>query len=254
MRAATLKTTRWTTTTWRCRTARSLMRRLQRPEGRAPRPGDRLRANEDRRRPPRPPARRRGRAREDAARRHDPGPARRRDDRIQGRRERLRQATDVAARGLTELQFSVVNYDMPNSPDIYVHRIGRTGRAGESAAGPSRSSARSSGARSTPSNDTPRRRSSPGRRVTARRPRGSRGPSGASARPAGRGTPSRTAATACPTPAGGQRGRASGIEPATWWARGGPHASRETDDVRNKSSASLRGGAAVRARGRWPAR
>jgi ATP-dependent RNA helicase DeaD len=26
----------------------------------------------------------------------------------------------------------VVNYDIPNSPDIYVHRIGRTGRAGES--------------------------------------------------------------------------------------------------------------------------
>jgi ATP-dependent RNA helicase DeaD len=25
-----------------------------------------------------------------------------------------------------------VNYDIPNSPDIYVHRIGRTGRAGES--------------------------------------------------------------------------------------------------------------------------
>jgi ATP-dependent RNA helicase DeaD len=25
----------------------------------------------------------------------------------------------------------VVNYDMPNSPDIYVHRIGRTGRAGD---------------------------------------------------------------------------------------------------------------------------
>jgi ATP-dependent RNA helicase DeaD len=26
----------------------------------------------------------------------------------------------------------IVNYDIPNSPDIYVHRIGRTGRAGES--------------------------------------------------------------------------------------------------------------------------
>jgi ATP-dependent RNA helicase DeaD len=25
-----------------------------------------------------------------------------------------------------------VNYDIPNSPDVYVHRIGRTGRAGES--------------------------------------------------------------------------------------------------------------------------
>jgi ATP-dependent RNA helicase DeaD len=26
----------------------------------------------------------------------------------------------------------VINYDVPNSPDVYVHRIGRTGRAGES--------------------------------------------------------------------------------------------------------------------------
>jgi ATP-dependent RNA helicase DeaD len=42
-------------------------------------------------------------------------------------------ATDVAARGLDITGVShVVNYDIPNSPDIYVHRIGRTGRAGES--------------------------------------------------------------------------------------------------------------------------
>ena len=42
-------------------------------------------------------------------------------------------ATDVAARGLdiSELPF-VVNYEMPNSPEDYVHRIGRTGRAGRS--------------------------------------------------------------------------------------------------------------------------
>jgi ATP-dependent RNA helicase DeaD len=47
-------------------------------------------------------------------------------------RERLLVATDVAARGLDITGVShVVNYDMPNSPDIYVHRIGRTGRAGE---------------------------------------------------------------------------------------------------------------------------
>jgi ATP-dependent RNA helicase DeaD len=39
-------------------------------------------------------------------------------------------ATDVAARGLDITGVShVVNYDIPNSPDIYVHRIGRTGRA-----------------------------------------------------------------------------------------------------------------------------
>ncbi|HEU0024771.1 MAG TPA: DEAD/DEAH box helicase [Thermoleophilaceae bacterium] len=48
-------------------------------------------------------------------------------------RERLLVATDVAARGLDITGVShVVNYDIPNSPDVYVHRIGRTGRAGES--------------------------------------------------------------------------------------------------------------------------
>ncbi len=40
-------------------------------------------------------------------------------------------ATDVAARGLDIEQLShVVNFDVPASPESYVHRIGRTGRAG----------------------------------------------------------------------------------------------------------------------------
>jgi ATP-dependent RNA helicase DeaD len=40
-------------------------------------------------------------------------------------------ATDVAARGLDIGHIShVVNYDVPSSPDTYVHRTGRTGRAG----------------------------------------------------------------------------------------------------------------------------
>lgn len=41
-------------------------------------------------------------------------------------------ATDVAARGLDIKQLPcVINYDLPRSPNDYVHRIGRTGRAGE---------------------------------------------------------------------------------------------------------------------------
>jgi ATP-dependent RNA helicase DeaD len=40
-------------------------------------------------------------------------------------------ATDVAARGLDIEHLShVINYDIPSNPDAYVHRIGRTGRAG----------------------------------------------------------------------------------------------------------------------------
>ena len=41
-------------------------------------------------------------------------------------------ATDVAARGIdiNELD-AVINFDLPNVPETYVHRIGRTGRAGE---------------------------------------------------------------------------------------------------------------------------
>lgn len=42
-------------------------------------------------------------------------------------------ATDIAARGLDISELShVINYDIPNEPENYVHRIGRTGRAGQS--------------------------------------------------------------------------------------------------------------------------
>ena len=42
-------------------------------------------------------------------------------------------ATDIAARGIDIDDIThVVNYDLPNEPESYVHRIGRTGRAGAS--------------------------------------------------------------------------------------------------------------------------
>lgn len=44
---------------------------------------------------------------------------------------RVLVATDIAARGIDIDQLShVINYDLPNVPETYVHRIGRTGRAG----------------------------------------------------------------------------------------------------------------------------
>jgi ATP-dependent RNA helicase RhlE len=46
-------------------------------------------------------------------------------------RTRVLVATDIAARGLDVDSVShVINYDMPTAPEDYVHRIGRTGRAG----------------------------------------------------------------------------------------------------------------------------
>ena len=46
---------------------------------------------------------------------------------------RVLVATDVAARGLDIAELpAVINYDLPYSPEDYVHRIGRTGRAGAS--------------------------------------------------------------------------------------------------------------------------
>ena len=44
---------------------------------------------------------------------------------------RILVATDIAARGIDIDELShVINYDLPNIPETYVHRIGRTGRAG----------------------------------------------------------------------------------------------------------------------------
>jgi ATP-dependent RNA helicase RhlE len=62
----------------------------------------------------------------------------------QGQRDRAMQgfrngqynilvATDIAARGIDVANIShVINFDFPNTPDSYIHRIGRTGRAEQS--------------------------------------------------------------------------------------------------------------------------
>jgi len=51
--------------------------------------------------------------------------------RFRGGSLRVLVATDVAARGIDVDGIShVINYDMPHEPESYVHRIGRTGRAG----------------------------------------------------------------------------------------------------------------------------
>ncbi len=42
-------------------------------------------------------------------------------------------ATDLASRGIDIHKLTcVINYDLPRSPNDYIHRIGRTGRAGKS--------------------------------------------------------------------------------------------------------------------------
>lgn len=52
---------------------------------------------------------------------------------FKARTTRVLVATDIAARGIDVDDLThVVNYEMPNVPETYVHRIGRTGRAGAS--------------------------------------------------------------------------------------------------------------------------
>ncbi|MBL8379739.1 MAG: DEAD/DEAH box helicase [Burkholderiales bacterium] len=53
-------------------------------------------------------------------------------DRFKSGEVELLIATDVAARGLDIQEMPcVINYELPHSPEDYVHRIGRTGRAGQ---------------------------------------------------------------------------------------------------------------------------
>lgn len=50
---------------------------------------------------------------------------------FKGKKVRVLVATDIAARGIDVDNLShVINYELPNVPETYVHRIGRTGRAG----------------------------------------------------------------------------------------------------------------------------
>lgn len=52
---------------------------------------------------------------------------------FKAKRTRVLVATDIAARGIDVDHLShVINYEIPNIPETYVHRIGRTGRAGAS--------------------------------------------------------------------------------------------------------------------------
>ena len=52
---------------------------------------------------------------------------------FKGGRVPILVATDVAARGLDISSVThIINFDVPTSPDVYVHRIGRTGRVGRS--------------------------------------------------------------------------------------------------------------------------
>jgi ATP-dependent RNA helicase RhlE len=52
---------------------------------------------------------------------------------FKARKTRVLVATDIAARGIDVEELThVINYELPNVPETYVHRIGRTGRAGAS--------------------------------------------------------------------------------------------------------------------------
>ena len=52
---------------------------------------------------------------------------------FKARKTRVLVATDIAARGIDIDELThVINFELPNVPETYVHRIGRTGRAGMS--------------------------------------------------------------------------------------------------------------------------
>jgi ATP-dependent RNA helicase RhlE len=124
-------------------------------------------------------------------------------------------ATDIAARGIdVDHVAHVVNYELPHEPETYVHRIGRTGRAGQTGAAvsfcdaeerprlvaierllkrpiPARNEPPAGQPADEPETASPRERSTGGRPSSAQRTRGrgrpGRGGSRESDRPAGRG-------------------------------------------------------------------
>ena len=104
---------------------------------------------------------------------------------FKGGRTTILVATDVAARGLDISTVThIVNFDVPTSPDVYVHRIGRTGRVGRS--GP-RDHVRRAAPAARPGGDrAPRvdehRAVGRGRARRARRPRPSRARAGTASR------------------------------------------------------------------------
>ena len=74
-------------------------------------------------------------------------------ERFQTGAGRVLVATDIAARGIdVDGVTHVINFDLPNVPESYVHRIGRTARAGAAA-----SRSRSATPRSAPTCATSRR-------------------------------------------------------------------------------------------------
>ena len=69
-------------------------------------------------------------------------------------------ATDIAARGLDIADVShVINYDLPQAPEDYIHRIGRTGPRQKTLATPSRSWLPRTRSTCIPSNGSSARRS-----------------------------------------------------------------------------------------------
>ena len=176
---------------------------------------------------------------------------------FKGGRERLLVATDVAARGLDITGVThVVNYDVPNSPDVYVHRIGRTGRVG--ARGPrdhadhAEAAARPRGDRAPREDARSAQWSANGKGAAALEGRARGAAAIPTARRAGRGTRSRTARRRALLEADRRRsGRRTASSPPTSSSAVVDHTHLENDDVRNVrvlERFSLRRGARGRAR------